>query len=312
VTERFAHISDDIRLCYETFGDPDDPTVLLVMGLGTQMIAWNDEFCERLADRGFHVVRFDNRDTGRSTHLRHLRPPSLKQLALRDGRAAHYTLEDMADDAVALLDHLDVDKAHVVGASMGGMIAQSLAAHHADRVHSLVSIMSTTGNRWKGQPALRTMPMFLSKPPRDPDAYAERTRKVFNLIGSSGFERDDEAIERLARRSWERGVNSASTGRQIAAIFASGDRTEMLREIRVPTLVIHGAQDRMVNVSGGRATAEAIPGAKLCIIEGMGHDIPRGVWDQIIDGIVDTAARAEDQLNSATTTTTATITKSTA
>ena len=289
--ERFCDVGD-VTLCYETFGDAGDPAVLLIMGLGTQMVAWQEEFCEELAGRGFHVIRFDNRDVGRSTWLDHVRPPTRGEILRRRPRLPAYTLSEMAGDAVGLLDCLEIEAAHVVGASMGGMIAQMAAAEHPDRVLSLVSIMSTTGRVWVGQPALRLYPYLLRQPPRDRDAYLDAMVLLFGAIGGGGFPRDEGELRELAALSFERGVNHHGTERQLAAILASGDRTLALGRITAPTLVIHGKSDRLVRPSGGRATARAIPGARLELIEGMGHDLPRGVWPRIIDGIAENAARA--------------------
>jgi pimeloyl-ACP methyl ester carboxylesterase len=282
----------ELELCYETFGDRADPALVLIMGLATQMIAWRDEFCEGLAARGFFVVRFDNRDVGRSSRLDHLPVPSAWQLVRRDKRAASYTLEDMADDVVGLLDHLGIERAHVVGASMGSMIAQTLAVTHPERVSSLVSIMGNTGARTSGQPTLRTSTALLGVPPADRDGYVEHMVKTFTLIGSPGFDRDEEELRELARKTFDRGRSPVAGARQLAAILASGDRTKRLRNIAAPTLVIHGAADKLVRPSGGRATAKAIAGAKLLEIPGMGHDLPREAWPQIIDAIVANAARA--------------------
>src|SRR3984893_1242727 len=188
MSEQFCDVGRGVTLCYETFGDPGDPTALLIMGLGTQMIAWQASFCLALADRGLHVVRFDNRDSGRSTHPKGP-PPTTGQLLLRSRRAAHYTLADMAEDAAALLLELELAPAHVIGASMGGMIAQTLAARHPQTVRSLVSIMSNTGNRFSGQPALRTYPIFLRRAPAGRDAYIEHTVRLFGVIGSRGLPR---------------------------------------------------------------------------------------------------------------------------
>jgi pimeloyl-ACP methyl ester carboxylesterase len=292
VNEHFARINDDIELCYETFGDPSDPTVLLVMGLGTQMIAWHEDFCAQLVDRGFHVVRFDNRDIGRSTHLTDVPAPTVTQLLRRDKRAAAYRLEDLAADAIGLLDHIGVEKAHVVGASMGGMIAQTIAAKYPDRVGSLVSIMSNTGSRWTGQPAFTVMPVLLKAPPKQREAYVDFIEKVHETIGSTELERDIESVRQMADVSYDRRQDPRGAGRQLAAILASGDRTAELKEIRCPTLVIHGTADKLVRPSGGKATAKAIPGAELMLIDGMGHDLPRAAWDRIIDGIVRMARRA--------------------
>ena len=290
--ERFMDLGE-VTLCYETFGDERDPAILLIMGLGTQMLGWHEGFCERIAERGFHVIRFDNRDIGRSTHLKHVKPPSTLQLVTRSKSAAGYTLSDMAGDAVGLLDGLGIDAAHIVGASMGGMIAQTLAFEHPERTLSLASIMSTTGHRRHGQPSPRIYDMFLRTPPRDPAAFAEHMLGMFRRIGSHGFEMDEGEFRERARLALSRGRSSAGVLRQIAAVTASGDRTEKLRGIRVPTVVIHGDRDMMVHPSGGRETAKAIPGAKHITIEGMGHDLPRGAWDQIVDAIVENAARAD-------------------
>jgi pimeloyl-ACP methyl ester carboxylesterase len=296
--ERFARVSEDIELCYETFGDPADPPLLLVMGLGTQMLAWREEFCELLVGRGFFVIRYDNRDNGRSSRVQG-RPPTARQLVLRDKRAARYRLSDLAADAVGLLDHLGVESAHVCGASMGGMIAQTIAIEHPERIRSLVSIMSTTGGRLVGQPALALLPTFLRTAPRDREAYAEYTYELYKRIGSPGFPHDAEQIKQRARRAFDRGITSSGTGRQIAAILASHDRTRELRRLELPALVIHGDKDRLVNPSGGRATAKAIREAELMIVKGMGHDLPEAAWPQIVDGIVRTARRAGDLRESA-------------
>jgi pimeloyl-ACP methyl ester carboxylesterase len=289
--EQLATVGE-LELCYETFGDRSDPALVLIMGLGTQMIAWRDAFCEELAARGFFVVRFDNRDVGRSTWLDQYPVPSVWQLLRRDKGAASYTLDDMADDVAGLLDHLGVERAHIVGASMGSMIAQTLAVTHPERVLSLVSIMGNTGSRLSGQPTVRASKALLGVPPKDRDGYIEHTVKTFALIGSPGFERDEADLRELARTAFDRGRNPAAGGRQLAAIIASGDRTTRLRAITAPTLVIHGKDDKLVRPSGGRATAKAIDGAELLEIPGMGHDLPRDAWPRIIDAIVANAARA--------------------
>lgn len=298
--ERFCDAGRDIRLCYEEFGDPDDPVVLLIMGLATQMVAWHEGFCSRLAERGLRVVRFDNRDCGRSTVLEHVPPPTVGQLLLRRRPRAGYRLEDMADDAAGLLDCLEAREAHVVGASMGGMIAQALAVRHPKRVRSLCSIMSTTGSRRVGQPAWRLYPIFLRGVPQGKEGYVEQVVRTFGLIGSPGFPPEPEELRALAAISHDRGIHAAGTGRQLAAILASGDRTASLAAIHAPTVVIHGTADRLVPASGGRATAEAIPGARLVEIEGMGHDLPRGTWQRIIAAIVANAARAPSPRPAAT------------
>jgi pimeloyl-ACP methyl ester carboxylesterase len=282
----------DVELAYETFGDPSHPAVLLVMGLGTQMLGWRADLCAQIAERGFRVVRYDNRDVGRSTKFSSHRPPTAAQLLRRDRSAAAYTLADMADDGIGLLDRLGIRAAHVVGASMGGMIAQTIAFRHPYRVLSLVSIMSNTGARWTGQPALRTYGVLLKRAPQDREGYIAHQLQVIGKIGSPGFPRDEADLRHHAAIAFERGHDPAGSGRQLAAIIASGDRTADLARIRVPTLVIHGTADRLVAPSGGRATAKAIPGARLLMIPGMGHDLPRGAWPQIVDGIAENAALA--------------------
>ena len=291
--ERFADVGRGITLCYDQVGDPRDEPLLLVMGLGTQMVGWPDGFCEQLAGRGFHVTRYDNRDIGRSTKLRDVPPPSLRSIITRNRKAAAYLLSDLADDAAGLLDALEIESAHVVGASMGGMIAQTLAARHPERVRSLTSIMSNTGSRWTGQPAPRVLPLLLRAPAKDPDEAVERVVQTFALIGSPGFDRDEDELRSVARLSAERGPgDTAGTSRQLMAILASGERTEELRRIKAPTLVVHGKADRLVRPSGGRATAKAIPGARLELIDGMGHDLPRGLWPRMVDLIATHAAHS--------------------
>jgi pimeloyl-ACP methyl ester carboxylesterase len=290
--ERFCDVGRGVTLCYETFGDPDDTPIVLIMGLATQMIAWHEGFCEQLADRGFHVVRFDNRDIGRSTHF-DFRPPTVLEMVRRRVRPEQYSLSDMAEDTAALLRELGVAPAHVVGASMGGMIGQVLAAEHPEAVRSLVSIMSTTGSRWQGQPAPSVYRYLLTPPPRDRDGYIERAAAVFGLVGSTGFDRDEQYIRERAGRAYDRGYDVRAGGRQLGAIVASGDRTRMLRRIKAPTLVIHGTVDKMIRPSGGRATAKAIPGARLMMIEGMGHDLPHGAWPRLLDAISEHARAAD-------------------
>lgn len=288
-------IAGDVELCYERFGEARDPAMLLVMGLGTQMLWWREDFCEALADRGFQVIRYDNRDVGRSSRLSHAPLPTAWQLLRRDRRAATYTLSDMAADGMALLDHLGIDRAHVVGASMGGMIAQTMAVEHPHRVLSLVSMMSNTGAWWTGQPALRLYPRLVTKAPADRDGYVEQSVRGFKRIASPGFDWDEEEHRRMAGMAFDRMLEPAASTRQLAAILASGDRTPLLRRITAPTLVIHGTADRLVRPSGGRATSKAIPGARLMMIEGLGHDLPRGAWPRVIDGIVANAARPADR-----------------
>jgi pimeloyl-ACP methyl ester carboxylesterase len=279
-----------VEICFETFGDPADPAMLLIMGLGTQMLAWHEDFCEQLAGRGFFVIRHDNRDIGRSSRMTHLGTPTLWQIARRDKHPA-YTLADMAADSVGVLDHLGIRRAHVVGASMGGMIAQTLAVRFPHRALSLVSIMSNTGSFWTGQPAMGMYALLLKPAPKERNAYIEHAVEVFTKIGGTGAESDVEDLRDIATRSFERGHDAAGPLRQLHAIVGDRNRAEQLRRLRLPTTVIHGTEDRLVRPSGGRATARAIPGARLVEIPGMGHGLPRSAWSQIIDAIVDNAHR---------------------
>jgi pimeloyl-ACP methyl ester carboxylesterase len=273
---RFAPVGD-VDLCYDTFGNPEDPLMLLVMGLGFQLVHWPEEFCRLLAAEGFFVVRFDNRDAGRSTHL--------------PGR--RYTLDDMADDAVGLLDALGIDSAHVVGASLGGMIAQAMAVRHPDRVRSLASLMSTTGRRGAGRTSLRVLRHAVGRRPRNEQEAIERRVRVFRAIGSTGFDQDPDEIRRVTALAFRRDPDAREgRRRQHRALRAAGDRTESLRLLTLPTVVIHGTEDRMCHPSGGRATADAIPGARLVLVEGMGHDLPRGAWPRLVRAIARNAAGA--------------------
>jgi pimeloyl-ACP methyl ester carboxylesterase len=292
MAEQFCDVGRDITLCYETFGEPADPPLLLIMGLGMQMLGWPDDFCRQLADRGFYVIRYDNRDSGRSTHIKG-RPPSPGQLLRRRISPVLYTLSDMAEDAHGLLRELGLEPAHVVGASMGGMIAQTVAAEHPASVRSLVSIMSNTGSRWRGQPSPAIYRYFLTAAPTEREAYIERTVKVFSAIGSRGLPQDTERHRDIAGRSWDRGLDPAGSGRQLGAIIASGNRTRQLRSIGAPTLVIHGSKDPMVSRSGGVATARAIPGARMVTIQGMGHDLPEAAWPQLVEAIAEHAHAAD-------------------
>jgi pimeloyl-ACP methyl ester carboxylesterase len=283
--------ANGIEIVYETIGDRSNPALLLIMGLGTQLIHWDTELCRRFAERGFFVIRFDNRDAGRSTQIK-APVPNLVRAMAGFRLDAPYLLDDMAEDAFGLLDHLGIEAAHVAGVSMGGMIAQTMAIRRPERVRSLISIMSTTGERRVGRPKLRVWSVLLRRAPSDKDAYVEYFAKVFRMIGSKGFPADDDRIRALAAAAYERGHHPAGTGRQLAAIMASGDRTERLRQLRVPTTVFHGRSDPLVPFRAGRATAEAIPDARLIAIPGMGHDLPPEIWPQLVDAVAQTAARA--------------------
>jgi pimeloyl-ACP methyl ester carboxylesterase len=275
----------ELELCYETFGAAAAPPMLLIMGLASQMLLWDDQFCEQLASRGFRVIRFDNRDVGRSSLLRGAAIPTRWQLLRRSGAA--YTLDEMAADSVGLLDHLKIGAAHIVGASMGGMIAQLVAINHPDRVLSLVSIMSTTGNPKVGKPQPKMMMRLMRKGQREREAFIADYIATSRAIGSKVYELEEEYERERAARLFERGVYPAGSARQLGAVVSATDRTQALAGIRVPTTVIHGDADPLVDVSGGRATAEAIPGARLVIVPGMGHGLPRALWPEVIDAIVE-------------------------
>jgi pimeloyl-ACP methyl ester carboxylesterase len=291
--ERLAP-ANGIELAYQEMGDADGEPLILVMGLATQMIAWDELFCSMLADRGFRVVRFDNRDIGRSTKFDSAGVPS--RLDMFSGRraTAPYFLGDMARDTIGLMDHLDFESAHVAGASMGGMIAQTMAIEFPNRVRSMVSIMSTTGSRWVGTPSYKTFGVLLGTPPKDREAIVERGIRTFKVIGSPDFPFEEERIRDIAGRSFDRGYSPAGVLRQLHAITASGDRTAALHSVHVPTTVVHGSRDVLVKPSGGRATARAIPGARLRMIEGMGHDLPHAVYPEIVEAIASNAARAPE------------------
>ncbi len=283
----------EIELAHESFGSPEDTPLLLVMGLATQMIGWHDEFCRMLAGRGLYVIRFDNRDIGLSTHLDHAGAPDVLAVMGGDHSRVAYRLADMAEDTAGLLDALGLDSAHVVGASMGGMIAQTLAIRHPERVRSLTSIMSTTGDPAVGAPAEAALGALLAPPATDRESAVQRAVDTYRVIGSPGFEFDEHGLRERAGLSFDRAYNPAGVARQLAAILASPDRTADLARVAVPTLVVHGAQDALVNVSGGRATAAAIPGAELFVVEGMGHDLPRAVWPELVDRITALVDRVE-------------------
>jgi pimeloyl-ACP methyl ester carboxylesterase len=284
--------ANGIELAYQEMGDPDGEPLLLVMGLATQMLAWDEEFCAPLAERGFRVIRFDNRDIGRSTKIESAGVPSRVDMMLGRRGSAPYLLSDMAADTTGLMDHLGVDSAHLVGASMGGMIVQTMAIEHSERVRSMVSMMSNTGSRWTGMPSRKAMAVLLGRPPRGREAAIERAVRTFRVIGSPGYPFDEERVRQISGRSYDRGHSAAGVLRQLHAITASGDRTQDLRGVQTPTTVIHGNRDVLVRPAGGRATARAIPNARLKIIDGMGHDLPRQLWPVFAEEIAATATRA--------------------
>jgi len=282
----------DVEIAYETLGPASGEPLLLVMGLGMQLLAWPDDFCAGLVERGFAVARFDNRDVGESTHLHDAGAPGLTALLLRPAAVAAYRLEDMADDAVAVLDALGWDSAHVVGASLGGMIAQTVAIRHPSRVRTLTSIMSTPSTRI-GRARLRALLALAPRRVPDRDAAARRYLHVFRIIGSPGYPRDEEWMLDVGRRSHDRSHDPDGVGRQLAAIAAAADRRPGLAGVRVPTLVLHGEDDPLIQVAGGQATAAAVPGARLVTYPGMGHDLPRALWPSMIDEIASLTGRSE-------------------
>ena len=286
-----AH-ANSIDIAYETFGQPADPALLLVMGLGAQMIAWDDASCERIAARGFHVIRFDNRDVGLSSKIEGGPTPDVAKAMSGDHSTASYTLVDMAADAAGLLTALAIDRAHVVGASMGGMIVQQMAISNPDRLLSLCSVMSTTGNPEVGQGTPEAMALIVGPRPTTRDEVIEAGVASARFLYGSGFPFDEAKARTRAERAYDRCFYPLGFARQIVGIRASGDRTEALRSVRVPTLVIHGEDDPLVTRSGGEATAAAIPGATLVTIPGMGHSVPEGAWPVIVDAIVANATRA--------------------
>jgi pimeloyl-ACP methyl ester carboxylesterase len=284
--------ANGLTIAYETFGSADDAPLLMVMGLGTQMIAWPDEMCQQIADRGFYVIRFDNRDSGLSTHLDQLPTPKRSDLLLR--RKPPYKVSDMAQDAVGLLDALGIDSAHVVGASMGGFIAQTIAGLFPDRVRSLTLIMTSTGARTVGYPAPQLVAQLLRRRTVRNRAEAQDISvQTFRLIGSKGYEFDEARIRDVAGRSYDRSTDRRGYFRQLWAIVAQPNRTKFLRRITVPTLVMHGMNDPLVNVSGGVALAKAIPNAQFIGFAGMGHDLPRPLWPRFADEICAVAERAK-------------------
>jgi pimeloyl-ACP methyl ester carboxylesterase len=284
--------ANGLKIAYETFGSSDAPPVLLIMGLGTQMIAWPDELCQAIADRGHYVIRYDNRDVGLSTHLSDLPTPSMLDLLLR--RNPPYKVSDMARDAVGLLDALGIESAHVVGASMGGFIAQSLAGLYADRVRSLTLIMTSTGARFVGYPQPQLIRHLLKRRRvNDREGAEQAVLDTFKLIGSKGYALDEVYLRDLAGRSYERALDGSGYLRQLAAVMNQPNRTKFLKDIKVPTVVMHGLDDPLVNVNGGMALARHIPGAEFIGFKGMGHDLPRELWSRFADEICAVAARAD-------------------
>ena len=294
---------DGVEICYEDMGDPAAPPILLIMGLGMQLTAWPESFCDALVRRGFRVIRLDNRDAGLSTHFHGAKTPGLLQTAIsaRIGRPPRlpYTLEDMANDAVAVLDALGLAKAHVVGASMGGMIAQIVAANHPTRTLSLVSIMSSSGNPWLKPPRRDILRLLLSRPPdgRDPEAVVAHMMRFFRAIGGPVYRRDEAELRARMIRAIARAYDPTGVRRQLLAIIASGDRRPLLRRINAPTLVIHGAIDPLLRPDAGRDTARNIRGAHLQIVDGMGHDLPEPLCAPLAGAVADHCAAASHTAN---------------
>lgn len=291
--ERVASLPGGVDVCYQTFGDPAGSPLLLVMGLGGPMNWWDPEFCRLLVDRGFFVIRYDNRDSGRSTRVQHRvnRRTVVRSFLGRRGPAP-YSMADLAGDGFGLLGHLGIESAHVVGVSMGGMIAQTMAISRPDRVRSLTSIMSSTGSRRVGWQDPRLLPLLLARQARSREAYVESSARLWKLIGSPLYPDTTEAIRERAGETWDRGVSAAGVARQMVAILTQPDRSRDLANVRVPTLVVHGTSDKMVHVSGGRATSSAVPGSELLLVPGMGHDIPVALHETFADAIARVASRA--------------------
>jgi pimeloyl-ACP methyl ester carboxylesterase len=291
--EQFCTVGE-ITLCYEEFGNPGDEPLLLIMGLGAPMTAWPEPLIEDLVEQGFRVIRFDNRDAGHSTVLSSAGVPTTAATLAGRKSAARYTLSDLAGDAAGLLDQLGIAEAHVVGASMGGMIAQTLAIERPSRVRTLASIMSTTGRKTVGTPHPRVMRQLVKPPPASGgiEAEIEHFVEFFRSVGSRGDLFDEAALRETARIALERGSPRSGTLRQLAAVTSSPDRTRMLRRLRLPTLVVHGSADRLITPSGGRATAKAIPGSSYLELSGMGHDFPAAYLPLIASAVVANARRA--------------------
>jgi pimeloyl-ACP methyl ester carboxylesterase len=290
--ELFAPVSPGIELCYQTFGDPAAEPLVLVMGLGGPMTWWDTELCEMLARAGFYVVRFDNRDIGRSSQAKGRVTRGTLVRAFLGGRVrAPYTLDDMAADTFGLMDHLGVESAHLAGVSMGGMIAQTMTIGQPKRVRSLASIMSTTGKRTVGWQSPSLLPTLLTSR-NSRDDYVEGSSRVWKLIGSPGYPVDLEEARQRAADTYDRGVPRGGVLRQMLAVLTQPNRGVRLHSLNVPTLVIHGMSDQMVHVSGGRATAAAVPGSELLLIDGMGHDLPQKLFETLVSAIRRNADRA--------------------
>jgi pimeloyl-ACP methyl ester carboxylesterase len=280
-----------IELAYQELGEPDGEPMVLVMGLGTQMIHWPQGFLELLAERGFRLIIFDNRDIGHSSWI-DAPLPGRAAMLLGLRRNLAYTLDDTADDLAALIEYLELEPAHVVGVSQGGMIAQVLGYRRAELVRSLGLIMTGSGKRVASLPRLRALGTLMRELPDDRDAYVEALTRTFKVIGSPDYAEDEEWLRQAIGAGYDRGNNPAGAARQLHAITASGDRTRRLRGVRAPTIVIHGTRDPLVRPAAGKALARAIPGARLELIAGMGHDLPPALWERIADLLAENARRS--------------------
>lgn len=283
--------ANGIQIEYETFGDPSLPSLLLIIGLGSQLIHWQDAFCEQIADKGYHVIRYDNRDVGLSTKFDKVSMPEIvdKVMALFSGQeiTTPYTIENMANDAIGLLDALNIDKAHICGMSMGGMIAQTFAIHNPSRILSLISIYSSSGRKEIG-PTQEVLEAMMAPAPEEREQYIDYQLKFFKLIYGTGLPFDVEFHRNLTARSYDRSFCPEGSGRQYLAIMVQKDRTQELKKLKVPSLIIHGDEDPLVPIAGGKATADAIPNAEFMIIKGMGHVLPNlnTYWNDIKDAMI--------------------------
>ena len=288
-TDPIKATANGIEIVYDTFGDPSAAPMLLVMGLGAQLIAWDEQFCEKLAACGYWVIRFDNRDVGLSTRFDEVGVPDVPAMFQSqmqgEALASPYLLKDMANDAVGLLDSIGVQSAHVVGVSMGGMIVQEMAIRHPQRIRTMTSIMSSSGNPVLLQPKPEAIGVLMKPPAANREAHIESSVEASKILGGPAFAFDEDRVREKAGQAYDRGLSPDGTTRQLAAIFASGSRKETLKSVKVPTLVIHGEIDPLIPVEGGIDTAQAVPGAQLLIIEGMGHDLPPAIWPQVIEAI---------------------------
>jgi pimeloyl-ACP methyl ester carboxylesterase len=291
--------ANGMQIEYDTIGDPSAPPLLLIMGLGGQLIHWDEAFCRQLAGKGLFIIRYDHRDTGLSTKYKSAGPSDMNSSldAFMQGQAIQppYSLNDMADDAAGLLEALHIEKAHVCGTSMGGMIAQILAIRHPQRLLSLISIYSTTGNPDLPQPEPKAMEALMTPQPTGRQAYIEFNVKAHRVMAGSGYPFEEKFIRSISAESYDRAHYPAGVGRQMLAVMAQENRKEALLSVTAPTLVIHGTADPLVPAAHGQDTADAVPGARLLLIEGMGHDLPRnsGPWPQVISAIVEHTKKAD-------------------